>query len=86
MYHFCICPVAPRGRPRQCPGTPLYVKNQSRQIASKLVPLERAQKSKHFTCKNFGLEMNRSKVILILIWSRDQPQKIAKKHTILVQK
>ena len=39
-----------------------------------------------FHVRTFGLEMNRSKVTLILIWSRDPNlTQIAKKHTISVQ-
>ena len=68
---FNRCPNATFPCPRQCPGTPLMVKNQSRQITSKSVPLERARKTKHFSYKNLCLEMSRSKDMSTLIWSGD---------------
>ena len=46
-------------------------KNKSRQITLKFTPLERPLKTKHFSYKNHILEVNCSKVISVLIWSRD---------------
>ena len=68
---FNRCPNATFPRPRQCPGKCPGVKNQTHQITSKLVPLERARKTKHFSYENLGLKMSRSKGVPTLIWSRD---------------
>ena len=61
--------------PPAVPRVPLLVKIQNHQITSKLVPLERARKTKHFSYLNLGLEMSRSKVVSPLIWSRDPTTK-----------
>ena len=58
-----IHPFSPRGVSQHL----LLVKIQSRQITSKMTSIERTQKNKHFSCKNLGLEIIRSKVILILM-------------------
>ena len=63
-----------------CPDTPLMVKNQSRQITSKSIPLERARKTKHFSYKNLCLEMSRSKDMSTLIWSGDPTQENCQKR------
>ena len=49
-----IHPFSPWG-----PQAPPALENiQSCQITSKMAPIERAQKNKHFLCKNLGLEIN----------------------------
>ena len=39
------------------------VKISSRQIPKQSIPLERAEKSKHFSCEHYGPEINISEVI-----------------------
>ena len=50
-------------------------KNQSRWIISKLGLWERAQKTKHFPYKNHGLEINGSKVMVVLAFLLVTPSK-----------
>ena len=62
------CPFSP---PPAVPRVPLLVKIQNHQITSKLMPLERSRKTKHFSYMDLDLEMSRSKVLSTWIWSRD---------------